>query len=812
MAIPTAEEFLGFPIGADRQMADWGQMCAYFRRVAQETDRMRLDELGTTTEGRPFLLLTIAAPSVLAELETYRAIQKRLADPRQTPPAVAEELIRRGKAVVLNTCAIHATEIAASQMTLELVHELLTRDDDEVRLILDNVIYLLVPSLNPDGQDLVAAWYRQTLGTPAEGSQPPQLYHKYTGHDNNRDWFMHTQAETRLCVAIQNAWHPHVVCDMHQMGSEGARLFVPPFIDPYEPNIDPLISQQINALGTSMAAELTAQGKRGVATSIIFDAFTPSRAYMHYHFGVRILTEGASCKIATPIDIPRERLRPARGFDPQQATATHPLPWPGGTWRLRDLCDYQKAAAYAVLGHAARFRERWVRGTYQMAQRAVARTAPYAYILPTEQRDPGAADELVDVLQRGLVEVEEAAAPFAADGVTYPAGTRVVRLAQPFGPYAKTLLERQTYPDLREYPGGPPKPPYDITAHTLPLMLGVTAVRADRPFPAELRPLARLAELPAAGGAPAARAPAPSSPSGWYELPAASNAAYRAVFAALQRGAEVWRQRGGAGAFYVHAPELAGTTPGCPLQPLPEPPAAADAFRLRLPRLAVYRSHVPCIDEGWLRFVLEGFGIPYRSLVDDEVRGGALADCDVLILPSQGAAAIARGLPADVYPPHLAGGLGDLGQERVAAFAEAGGTVVAVDQACAWAIPALKLPVRNVLEGLGPDKFFIPGSLLQVVVDTAHPLAAGGERRTAVLFVRGPAFELRAGQAVASYATSGTLLSGWALGIEHLAGRVAVADVPVGRGRAVLLGFSPHFRAQSRATYRFLFNALLAGA
>jgi hypothetical protein len=822
VAIPTAEEFLGFPVGADRQMADWGQMCAYFRHIAKETDRMRLEEVGRTTEGRPFICLTIAAPEVLADLETYRGIQKRLADPRGLAPAEAEALIARGKAVVLHTCAIHATEIAASQATLESVHELLTRDDPDTRLILENVIYLLVPSLNPDGQDLVASWYRKTLGTPAEGSSPPQLYHKYTGHDNNRDWFMHTQAETRHCVAIQNAWHPHVVLDQHQMGQDGPRLFVPPFIDPYEPNIDPLISQQTNALGTSMAAELTLRGKRGVTTSVIYDAFTPARAYMNFHHGVRILTEAASCRIATPVDLPREKLRAARGFDPHTANKDHPLPWPGGTWRLRDLCDYQKIAARAVLEHAARFRARWVRGSYEIARRAVSRTSPYAYILPLEQRDPGAAAELCDVLRRGLVEIHAAAAPFTADGVTYPAGTRVVLLAQPFGAYAKALLERQTYPDLREYPGGPPKNPYDITAHTLPLLLGVSAVRADAAFAADLRllPDAEAAawpgaasgpdSIPAAGGAASATAAAPASPSGWYAVPAGTNAAYRFAFARLAARGELWRSP--AGDFLVRDPALAGGAPGCPARPLDAAPDLAGAMRLRLPRIGVYRSHAAPIDEGWLRFVLEGFAIPYRTLCDRDVRGGALDGCDVLVIPSQGAAGISRGLSGEVYPAELAGGLGDLGTERILAFAERGGTVLAVDQACAWAIPALKLPAVNVLEGLAPNVFFIPGSLLQVLVDTAHPLGMGLPRRGAVLFVRGPAFELREGHAVARFASAGTLLSGWALGIERLADRAAVADIPVGQGRVVLLAFSPHFRAQSRASYPFLFNALLRSA
>lgn len=488
--VPTPRSHFGFEMGADRKLANWDQLTAYYERVAQASPRVKVDTLGATTMGRPFIMLTITSEENQTRLGELKEIQLKLSDPRRVRGQnELDRLFDEGKTVVLITHGIHATEVGGPQMAARLVHRMASSNDEETREILDNVIFLDIPSLNPDGLQWIVDWYNQWVGTEYEGAPLPFLYHPYTGHDNNRDWYAFTQVETQHTVLrAHNAWHPQIVHDIHQMGSNGARIFFPPFIDPYEQNIDPGIIAGVNQLGAYMAAELAAEGKRGVVINNRYDGFTPARAYQHYHGGVRILSETASVQIATPITIEWDDLRGGRGLDATVATWNFPWPWEGGEWGLPDIVDYMEAGAVALLNNAARNRRYWLENFYHINRRAVEgwERWPEAWVIPAGQANQAGMAYALRILTSGDVEVHRAEAAFGADGETFPAGSYVIPMHQPYASFAQTMLEIQHYPDLREYPGGPPLNPYDVTAHTLGLLMDIAAVPVENPVRVDL--------------------------------------------------------------------------------------------------------------------------------------------------------------------------------------------------------------------------------------------------------------------------------------------------------------------------------------
>ncbi|MGH9822424.1 MAG: M14 family metallopeptidase, partial [Blastocatellia bacterium] len=456
--IPTPKDVIGFTPGDDKQLASWSQIVEYFRRLSSASNRVKFDELGKTTLGRPFVLATISSPSNLAKLDYYRGIQRKLADPRtiNKDDAAAEKLIAEGRNIVMITCGIHSTEVGGNLVSMNIAYRLASDNSPDTREILDNCIILLVPSLNPDGVDIVKQWYDKTLGTPSEGTPPPELYHHYTGHDNNRDWYAFTQVETQLTVdKVHNVWHPEIVHDIHQQGPTGSRFFLPPYVDPWEPNVPPRIQAGVNFMGTDMAWELIGQGKAGVVIDGVYDAWTPARAYQHYHGGIRILSETASARIATPIDVPFDKLTPQVNVDPKVRTWNFPLVWRGGHWGLSDIVGYMEAGAFALMRNAARYRDRWVRDFYLVGKDAVTdrkSEEPFAYLIPP----PGSAGsagsataeggdrDIIDwedyglaratsILERGDVEVYRAKTAFTAAGNKYPTGTIIVPLTQPYG-------------------------------------------------------------------------------------------------------------------------------------------------------------------------------------------------------------------------------------------------------------------------------------------------------------------------------------------------------------------------------------------
>ena len=836
--IVSPEEAIGFPVGADYKLARWETITDYLRSLATNSDRVILEERGKTTEGLDFVLVLISSPENLANLDRYKAIQRKLANPQEHDLAELERLTQEGKAVVMISCNIHSTEIASSQLSMELAYQLATENTPKIKEILANTILLLIPSANPDGLNMVVDWYERTVNTPYEGARMPWLYHKYTGHDNNRDWFMLTQVETQLVTEIlYEEWFPQVVYDVHQMGNRGARFVIPPYFHPVNPNIPPLLQRELALIGAQMALDLTLQGFTGVLSNAVYDTWWHGgfRTVPYRHNMIGILTEAASVNIASPVFQPKSSLRGhRRGLSEYAQQTNFPEPWPGGWWRMRDIINYEEAAAYSILSIVAKQKEMFLTNFYKMGLDAVEKgegEPPRAFLVPTDQRDMDTALKMLRILQRGGVKIHRANANFTVDGVEYPAGTYVVLMAQPFRAHAKDLLEVQQYPRRIPAPGAPAERPYDIAGWTLPLQMGVKVVRVVNAFEADL---ALVEEIPKAAGKLHLEG-VDFQDAVVYAFKNQTNLETVALNRLLQKdGYTIYQQRGENVWKDLHLPRgtivlKSDRIPGsdsAELRDLAESVgieiyALNQRFvdlkaKLRQPRLGLYKPWVANMDEGWTRWVLEAHEFPYRNLTDAEIRAGDLAEWyDAIILPDMRASRMIRGHAEGSLPPEYVGGIGLEGVANLRTFVEQGGTLICLNWATEVPMQHFGLEISDALGShqSSPQKstgvqFFCPGSLLRVFVETSHPIGYGLEREMAVFFKSGPAFEARGGKRVAAYPNFNPLMSGWIEGEKRIRQKGALWDIKLGKGRVILFGFKPQHRAQSHGTFKLLFNAI----
>jgi hypothetical protein len=814
--VPSPSEFLGFTVGADRTLADYRQIKAYFQALDAVSPRMVLQDLGKTTLGEDMVMAVISSEENIGNLARIKEVARQLADPRGLAETELEKLVGEGKVVLLVTCNIHASEIGASQMAMEWAHALATAQDAETKRRLDRVVVLLVPSLNPDGQILETEWYRKQLGTRFEGSRMPWLYHHYVGHDNNRDWFMLTQKETRAMTrAVYHEWFPQVWLDEHQMGATGPRIFVPPYAEPVDTDIHPLVWREVNLIGSQMALRLEQARKSGVIYGFAYDAYWPggtkNTAWWKNVSG--LLTEVASVRLATPVHIaPGELSGGRKGLVEYEAQTNFPNPWPGGWWRLRDILDYERIASDALLETCADRREDFLKDALARAQQAIATFGPTdAYRIPAHQRDEATALRLAVLMGEHGVEVKQ-----AADGDVW------IPLAQPYGRFVREMFERQDYPEVKLVTGREIVRPYDVSAWSLPLMFGVQVERA--PLPGGLSKFSPPPS-PLSVDGPAV-ALAPGSPENAKLVNAALRSAGRVAIsrAPVSAGGREWP----AGTVFLDAAAAQAARakggPGQRWTAVAEIPAGAE--KLTAPRVGLYKPWAASMDEGWTRFVLEQYGFEPKTLDNQTIRAGALAAAfDVIVLPDVPKELIASGKPKREEgemryfaepPPAYAGGLDKEGAAALRAFLQAGGTLVAFSAACDYLLDELNVPVRNTLGRVKPDEFSAPGTLLRVEVDASHPVTYGLPKDLAIFQDKAIAFETAVPGAemerwvLAAYpaAQRDILLSGWVNGVDRLEKRAAAVAMTYGIGKLVLLGFRPQHRAQTPATFPFLFGAL----
>ncbi len=842
------EKFFGFQMGADRKLANWDKLHEYYQLLAKSSNKVKLVELGKSSEGRPYIALFISSPANLAKLDQYREMNAKLANPRGVPEAEIKKIVAEGKAVTIQSFALHSTEVAAAQTAAEYVYDSLSRTDEEATRMLDNVISIVLPSINPDGTQMVGDWYMKYVGTEYEGGAPPWLYQKYSGHDNNRDGFALNLPESKLIGKLMyRDWLPQAYVDHHQMGGGNARLYIPPYAEPIRPDGDPLVWREMAWWGGHMGNKLEAADKKGVIGGAIYSGW----GHMGFHWITPfhniagMLTESASARLATPLFLHPDQLRGGPRNLPEYASQVNmPSVWPGGWWRVRDIVEQQKIAAWSVVDLAARNRETVLWNMYLKASRQTKRGAEgevKAYVLPAAQHDPLTAKKLVNMLLDSGVEVQQAKAQFTNEGKTYGPGSFVIPMAQPKWGLARWILGRTFYPDnsyTRDREGSPIRP-YDMATDTIGEFMGVRTDPIGEKITADLVTL--TARVPLKGTVA-------SGASNGFVLDGRLNDSFRAVNLLLDKGVAVRRASQASadgsvkpGDFLVASADaaIAGET-GVDFVAA-KAAIATGVYDIRKPRIGMYqRYNGGNMDEGWTRLMFEQFNVPHKSIMDAEIKKGGLeASYDVIVLPADSVAAMTGERPPagpgggrgeggggggggnqqqQRTPPEFRSGFGADGVKALQAFVEKGGTLVTFAQAGDLPIQRFGLPLRNIVAGLPGKEFWSPGSTLRVRFDHTNPLVYGMPSEGLALFLAGSqVYEItNTEQAedieiLSTYVERDILQSGWLLGEQLIAKKAAAVSVKLGQGKVVLLGFRAQNRDQTHGTFKLVFNALLNG-
>ncbi|HJR62782.1 MAG TPA: M14 metallopeptidase family protein [Gemmatimonadaceae bacterium] len=890
-AVTSPQTQFGHDIGADYVLPDYTALMGYWQKLARESDRMVLDTIGITAEGRPQLMAIVTSPANHAKRDRFKEIARRLALADGLSEDEARQLAAEGKAVVWIDGGLHATEVLGAQQLMELVYQMVSGTDAETMRILNDVIILAVHA-NPDGMELVSDWYmRVKVPTKRSTAGIPRLYQKYIGHDNNRDFYMVTQPETEnMARVMYREWFPQIVYNHHQTGPSGTVLFAPPFRDPFNYFYDPLVVTGIDLVGAAMHRRFVAENKPGATTRRGANYSTwwngGLRTTVYFHNMIGLLTE--TIGNPTPIEIP---------FLPNRQLASNDLvyPVPPQQWRFRQSVDYSITANRAVLDLASRHREQLLLDIYRMGRNSIERGSrdhwtvtpsdiervrekarqgnvadgssaprpdvqvgggirerglplelwqtlhdpaerdPRGYVLRSNQPDFATATKFVNALIKTGITVHRATAPFRLNGKQYPEGSYVVRTAQAFRPHVLDMFEPQDHPNDFQYQGGPPIPPYDNAGWTLAYQMGIQFDRILgeiegplQPIEGEARPQAgTVTSLPNAAG---------------YLLSHRVNDAALAVNQLLEGGHEVHWTAGGT--YYIAA--RSSTRPvlermarelGLSFEAVRERPAGPSR-RMRQPRVGLWDQYGGSMPSGWVRWLLERYAFPFEVVYPPQLDAGNLRQkYDVLIfvdgaIPArdgQSQGGFGGGtLDTATVPDEWRARMGRVTVAKTVpqlrAFLESGGTILTIGSSTNLAYH-LGLPITNALvetagdstRPLPRDKYYVPGSVLEIRVDSTLAIAHGMGGRADVFFDESPAFRLtddaaqRGVRRVAWFDSATPLRSGWAWGQQYLENTTAVAEARVGRGTLYLFGPEITFRAQPHGTFKLLFNGIFLG-
>ncbi len=798
--LTSPKQFFGHDIGADYQLPNYTALSKYFQTLAKQSDRMVLQSIGKTAEGRDQLMAIVSSPANIKRREEYRKIAEKLCRAEGLSDAEATKLSKEGKAIVWIDGGLHASEVLGAQQLIESVWQMVSRKDEEVMRILDNVIILFTHA-NPDGMDLISDWYMQEEDQKKRNTRVPRLYQKYIGHDNNRDFYMVSQNETQnMCKIMYRTWYPQIMYNHHQTGPRGTVMFCPPFRDPFNHNLDPQVITGTDLVGLAMHNRFIAENKPGVTMrsgapySTWWNGGLRTTAYFHNMIG--ILTETIGSPTPSAIPFVASKISPKGSImfpiEPQQ-------------WHFRQSIDYSITANLAILDLAAREKEHFLKGIYTMGHRQIALgskdtwidyptraesaesfealrapefRSPRAYILPSNQVDFSTAVRFSNALLHTGVVFQKTKAPFSFGGKTYPAGSLVVRCDQAFRPHVLDMFEPQDHPNDIPAPGAAPIPPYDSAGYTLAYQMGV---KFDRVFDNVTGDFEKVTE-------PMAELPLPSKPL------TAINDSYKWAFEELAKGRPVFQSK-----------DSFSSTAG--------------TLELKPVRVGLWDHYGGSIESGWTRFIFEKFSVPFKVVYPKQFQSNDLRkDFDVLVFVDKAISSTRTQREPNTtgIPEKYREMLGSVNAETapfLKKFLDDGGTILTVGASSSLA-KMVGLNLESILtengKALPREKFYIPGSIMQVKVDPTAPLAWGLDELVDMMFDNSPAFKPSADfKTIASYPSAKTLRSGWALGQKALKDGVAIAEAKVGKGRLVVFGPEIVYRSQSHGTFKLLFNGII---
>lgn len=841
---PSPKEHFGFNPGDDKMLFNYEDLMNYMMRLHRLSGNMYIEQIGESWLGRPIYAVFISSIENIQRLEELKSINKELALNGELSREQRETIIRDGRVFVYLTLSMHSNEVGPSQAAPVIAYELLTSTDERTQRILENTVCVLVPSHNPDGMNMVVEHYNRTKNTALEGSQLPGVYHKYVGHNINRDFITLTQKENQAVARFYNTeWFPQVMVEKHQMGSNGPRYFVSPPSDPIAENVDAGVWNWMRVFGSRALTDMTREGLKGVSVNYLFDDYWPGSTTTAIWKGViGMLSEAAGVNTASPIYIePNEFSTIGKGLGEYAKSINMPEPWPGGWWRLSDIVEYERANTMSYLNTAAIHREEILAFRNDFTRREIERgkkQAPYHYILPLQQHDQSELVDLVNLMHEHGVKTYQLNDDLQIENRMFNKGDVIIPLAQPYRAFIKEVMERQQFPVRHYTPGGEMIKPYDITSWSLPLHKGVEAIEV-KTIVAGIEDLLVEMKLPFN-----IQHEAPEK----YDFllfTAGNNESFKAAFTALTKGMDVKRTTSAvswegkeypAGSFIIArgktSEEFAGQFDVSPafIGNIKVP----EARPVKLPRIALVESWFHAMDAGWIRFIFDLYHIPYTVLRPNELQEVKLSqNFDMILISDESKSVLMEGKFGaegayfiSRYPPEFSKGMEKKGLENLLKFINDGGKVLSWGRSIDLFTGLLsigegnskeefQLPFSNIGSDLAKRGLEIPGSALRMILRDNHPLTIGMPSEVAV-FHRGgqvfrtsiPYFDMDR-RVIGAFPDDNILLSGWANNEKLLAKQAALVWLKKGKGQLVLYSFSPHHRGQTPATHKLLFNGLL---